>query len=207
MTRCLAIALGALMVALAASSTGLAQPVLQVQGVLQSVDCQANSFRLSMPDGQHAFQANRYTAVSAGGTSIGLCALNQYVGSTVTVSLTATDSQFVAGRIDIIQTATGAVPLVSGSGYGAPTNPPSPYSGYYTPSYPPYPYYYPPYYAAPYCYGPYPAAYYGSAFCYGPYAGYYPYAPYYYGPAFSVGIGLGFGPGYYRGPGRFHHYR
>lgn len=176
-----------LMLVLSVSGIGFAQPVLRVQGVLEGVDCQSNTVAIKMPDGLRVFQTNRYTGVFVDSVSLSLCALNRYAGSTVTVSLTPSDSEFVAGRIDVLSTAT-------------PPAPPAPNYGYQAPGYPAYPYYYP-YYAAPYCYQPYPSPYYGpSSYCYGPYAGYYPYPayypyPYYYGPSFGFGIGVVFRSG------------
>jgi hypothetical protein len=192
-----ATALVTLMLVLTASAVGFAQPVLRVQGVLHAVDCQSNSVAVTMPDGLRVFQTNRYTAVFAGSVSLSVCALDHYVGSIVTVSLTPSDSEFVAGRIDVLSGA-------------APSAPPAPGYGYQVPGYPPYPAYpsYYPYYAAPSCYQPYP--YYGSSYCYGPYAGYYPYPayysypyyPYYYGPYFGFGFGV-----VYRSWPYYHFYR
>ena len=180
-----AAALVTLMLVLVASGIGCAQPVVRVEGVLEGVDCRSNSVAVKMPDGLRVFQTNRYTAVFVGPVSLSVCALDHYVGSVVTVSLTPSDSEFIAGRVDVLSSAVPSGPPAPSYGYQAP--------GY--PAYPAYPYYYP-YYAAPYCYQPYPGPYYGpSSYCYGPYAGYYPYPayysyPYYYGPFFGFGIGV-----------------
>jgi hypothetical protein len=182
MKRSVATALGVLMAVLGVSSIGSAQPVIHVHGVLQGVDCRANSVALKMPDGVHVLPATRYTAAFVDSRPVSLCTLAQYVGRDATVSLTASESQFVAGRIDIFTVARPAPPAPSGQ--------------YYAPSYP-----YAPYYATPYCYAPYPGPYYGPPpFCYGPYAGYYyPYPAYYYGPPFIFGIGVVLHPGpFYR---------
>jgi hypothetical protein len=186
-----ATALVTLMLALTASDIAFSQPVLRVQGALQGIDCQSNSVAIKMPDGPRVFQTNRYTAVFDGPVALSVCALDHYVGRIVTVSLTASDSEFIAGRIDVLSAAAPAASSVPSYGYQAP--------GY--PAYPAYPYYYP-YYAVPYCYQPY----YGP-YCYSPYAGYYPYPayysyPYYYGPFFGFGIGV-----VYRSWPYYHFYR
>lgn len=165
------------MTVLGVSSIGSAQAVITVQGALQGVDCQANAVALTMPDGVHVLAVTRYTAAFIDSTPVSLCTLAQYVGSNATVSLTASESQFVAGQI-VVHTVPQPAP-------------PAPAAGYAAPSYP-----YAPSYAAPYCYAPYPGPYYGPPYCYSPYVGYYyPYPAYYYGPPFSIGIGVVLHPG------------
>jgi hypothetical protein len=191
MTRCVATALAVLITVIGATSIGSAQPVLNVQGVLQSVDCRANSVTLKMPDGVHVFSTTRYTAVFIDSVRDTPCSLSRYVGNQATVSLTPSGSQFVAGRIDIA-TLAQPVPPTPSSGYAQP----SPSVGYAVPPYP-----YAPYYATPYCYAPYPGAYYGPPYCYGPYAGYYhPYPGGFYGPPFFFSVGVVIGPRHF-----FHH--
>ena len=190
-----ATALVTLVLVLTASGIGCAQPVLRVQGVLQGVDCQSNSVAIKMPDGVRVFRTNRYTAVFDGPVSESVCALDHYAGSIVTVSLTPSDSEFIAGRVDVLSTPVATAPPVPSDGYQPP--------GY--PAYQPYPYYYP-LYAPQYCYQLYP--YYSPPpYCYGPYAGYYPYpayyaSPFYYGPFFGFGIGV-----VYRSWPYYHFYR
>jgi hypothetical protein len=176
MLRRVATALGIFVAVFTLTEGGSAQSVVQVQGVLQSVDCRANTVAVKMQDGVHVFPASRYTAVFVDSTSVGLCGLSRFIGRTVAVSVTASDNQLLAGRIDVL----GAAPAPAA---------PAPAPPYHGP-YPPYTSYYD---AGPYCYPAYPGPYYGPPpFCpYGPYGWYYPYPYYYVVPGISIGIVFG----------------
>jgi hypothetical protein len=197
MRKIIATTLGILVATLTMAGIGQAQGFTTVQGTIQAVDCQTNALVLRAADGTHVFPAGPSTAVFVNSTPVSLCALQQYVGSSATVSIAPYASQWVAERVDVYIAAT---PVPAYPAPAAPTYsrvPPwlgivvgtiivgglvyllvrghdgaihrYPYSGRYDQSYGPY--YGPsPYPYDPYQRGPYPRSPYG----YGPY----PYGPY-----------------------------
>ena len=195
MKQVAAAALSALVVIL--GMTGLAQAQgIQVQGVIQAVDCQTNALVLSSPDGVHVLPLAHDASVFVNSAPASFCNLTHYIGSTATVTVTAVGNQLAAGRVDVVQgtAPSSPAPTAPAPSYHPNDNSPAPYpNNNYTPpypyAYPPYPYY-GPYYGYPYSgYPYYPYPYYGY-----PYYGYYPYSyPYYpyYGAVFGFGIGLG----------------
>jgi len=118
-----ALVLGALLATLAVPGVGDAQNSVQISGVIQSVDCGAQTVVLGGPAGPNTVVAGPYTAVLVNSVSIPLCALRQYVGMSATAWLIASGNQLTATRIDV------AVAAVA---------PPPPYDAYY-------PYYGPPF--------------------------------------------------------------
>jgi hypothetical protein len=198
MRKFVATTLGILVATLTMAGIGQAQGFPTVQGTIQAVDCQTNALVLRAQDGTHVFPAGPSTAVFVNSTPVSLCALQQYIGSSATVSIAPYASQWVAERVDVYIAATpypapaaptySTVPpwlgivvgtiIVGGLVYllvrghdGAIHR--YPYSGRYDQPYGPY-YGPPPYQYDPYQRGPYPRAPYG----YGPYQ----YGPYQYGP-------------------------
>jgi hypothetical protein len=130
-------AIAVLVVVLGVPAVAPAQDSIRVQGRIQAVDCQNPTLVLSTGGQTRTWPVPPTAALFAGSAPIGLCTLQQYVGSAATVVIAAVDSRFVVGRVDVL---VGATP------------PPPPYYAYpYAYPYP-YPYYY-----------PYPAYYYGPA--------------------------------------------
>jgi hypothetical protein len=121
-----AMAVGVLMATLSVAGVGQAQGVTAVQGTIQAVDCQSNSLVLTTSDGAtHVFPGGPYTAVFVNGTPVSLCALQQYVGSSATVTVGASGNQLVAQRIDVYAGAAQPAPA-----YPAPAPAPAPAPGY-----------------------------------------------------------------------------
>jgi len=171
MRKSAATVLGILVLMLGVAAVAQAQNWIRVQGMIQAVDCQTNVVVLTVPGGTHAFPMAPNAPVFINSAPASLCTLNQYVGSTASVTVMATGSQLVAGRVDVF---TAAAPVPPG---------PPPGYGYYGPSY-----------GEPYCYNQdYGGPYYGGPYCNGPYSGYYPD----YGPSFGFGIVIG--PGFHHG--------
>jgi hypothetical protein len=128
MKRITAMALGILLITLGVSGVALAQNVVQLQGTIQSVDCQTYTLVLREPNGViNTVSATNYTGVFVNGGPASFCGLQQYVGSYATASLAAAGNQLIVGRIDV---AVGAA---------TPYYYPYPYDYYY-----PYGYYGPP---------------------------------------------------------------
>ena len=185
MKQIAAAGLGVLVVILGMAGLAQAQGEIRVQGTIQAVDCQTNAVVLSAPDGTHVFPMAPEAAVFVDSSPASFCALQHYIGSMATVSVTAVGSQLAAGRVDV---HTATAPSAPQQPYHPNGNSPQPYpNDNYPPpypyAYPPYPYYGYPYYGYPY----YPYPYYGY-----PYYGYYPYYPYYpYGAFFGFGFAVG----------------
>ena len=119
-----ALVLGALLATLAVPGVGDAQNSVQISGVIQSVDCGAQTVVLGGPAGPNTVVAGPYTAVLVHSVSIPLCALRQYVGMSATAVDRSAGINSTATRIDV------AVAAVA---------PPPPYGRAY------YPYYGPPF--------------------------------------------------------------
>jgi hypothetical protein len=102
MRKITALLLGVLLPLLAFSGVGQAQSSVQVQGTIQSVDCQAQTLILSGSGGANTIAAAPYTAVLVDTRSVAFCDLQQYTGAQATAWLVASGSEFVATRIDII---------------------------------------------------------------------------------------------------------
>jgi hypothetical protein len=134
MKHVIAAGLGMFLIMLGVSGVAFAQNVVQIQGIIQSVDCGANTLVLGQPNGAVSIvSASAYTAAFVNGTPVGFCQLQQYVGSAATVSVAAAGNEMIAGRIDVT------------AGIASPYSAPYPYY--------PYEYGYPYGYYGPY-YGP-----------------------------------------------------
>jgi hypothetical protein len=62
-------------------------PPAQIQGTIQSVNCQTGQVTLSTSAGYQTFQASNQTAFYVNGGSVSLCALQQYSGAQATATL------------------------------------------------------------------------------------------------------------------------
>lgn len=110
-----AIAVSVLLACLAFAGTGdaqTAQPV-QIQGTIQSVDCQTGQVTLSTSGGSDTFQATNQTAASVNGSPVSFCSLQSYTGDSATALLVPTGNAFDLTQIDV--TAQTAAPSTSGS--------------------------------------------------------------------------------------------
>jgi hypothetical protein len=112
--RGIAIAVGVLMPFLGLSGMGSAQQAVQVEGVIEAVDCQADTVVLGGPTGANTVAAAAYTAVLINSTSVPFCTLQNYVGAPATAWLVATGSQFTATRIDVTGPAAAPAPTEVG---------------------------------------------------------------------------------------------
>jgi hypothetical protein len=192
MKRAAVISLSVVLACLSLSGAGLAQPPasVEVQGVIQAIDCHASTVTLQTQGGISVYHTAESAAIVVNSAAVPLCALEQHVGSPANVWLTPVGNEFVVTRIE-----------TAGGTYEPSAAPPAPAPSGPYPAYPsPYPAY------------PYP----GYAY---PYPGYaYPY-PYYYPAVAGVVLGtivvggltylLAHGPyGYYRYPyyGAYYHY-
>jgi hypothetical protein len=106
---------GVLMVLLAClglAGTGNAQtpqPV-QIQGTIQSADCDTGRLTLATSAGNDTFQATDQTAAYVNGKSVSFCSLQSYAGNSATAVLMPTGSAFDLSQIDVT-----AQPAASGS--------------------------------------------------------------------------------------------
>ncbi|MHB8732956.1 MAG: hypothetical protein ACYDAB_14340 [bacterium] len=110
-----AIAVSVLLACLAFAGTGNAQTVqpVQVQGTIQSVDCQNGQVTLSTAGGSDTFQATGQTVANVNGASASFCSLQSYTGASATAFLTPTGNAFDLSQIDV--TSQAAAPSTSGS--------------------------------------------------------------------------------------------
>jgi len=89
-----------------------AQSAIQIQGAIQTVDCQAQTVVLSAPTGTNTISAADYTAVLVNSTSVPFCTLESYIGATATAWLVPNGSQFSVTQISVTGPATVATPSV-----------------------------------------------------------------------------------------------
>lgn len=110
-----AIAVSVLLTCLALAGTGDAQTVqpVQVQGTIQSVDCQSGQVTLSTAGGSDTFQATGQTVAYVNGSSVSFCSLQSYAGDSATAVLIPTGNAFDLSQINV--TAQTAAPSASGS--------------------------------------------------------------------------------------------
>jgi hypothetical protein len=108
MRKLTAMTLGILVATLALAGIGQAQGATAVRGTIQSVDCRTNAVVLNAPDGTHVFPAGPNTAVFVNSAPVGFCTLQQYIGSSATVSVVPYANQWVAERVDVYVAATPA---------------------------------------------------------------------------------------------------
>jgi hypothetical protein len=114
MQKAIALALGVLLPLLGVAGVGQAQPAaLQVEGIVQSVDCQAQTLLLSASGGSNTIAAAPYTAVLVNSTSVPFCSLEGYIGAPATAWLVADGDQFSATQIDITGPVAVAPPATA----------------------------------------------------------------------------------------------
>lgn len=108
-TKSLAVALGILVATLTIAGVGQAQEVTTIQGTIQSVDCNTKALVVRTADGS---QYRMYvlppasTSVFVDSNPVSFCALQQYVGRNVTVSILPNGNQLAVKRVDVYTTAT-----------------------------------------------------------------------------------------------------
>lgn len=114
-----------LIAVLGLSDIGQAQPpaVVQVQGIIRAVDCQAQLLVLETGGRVNTFPVTASDGVFANGGSVPFCTLGQYLGTPATVSLGARNSELVVSRIDL-QSAYVAPPSYVATPVAAPPPPP-----------------------------------------------------------------------------------
>ena len=114
MRKPIALLLGTLLPLLGLSGVGRAQSSVQVQGIIQSVDCQAQAVVLNdaATGVSNTIVAAPYTPVLVGSTSIAFCTLEQYLGAPASAWLVASGNQLVATRIDVLGPAAAGPPPV-----------------------------------------------------------------------------------------------
>jgi hypothetical protein len=114
MRKPVALVLGVLLPLLGLSGISEAQSSVQVQGVIQSVDCQGQAVVLSDTGTgiSNTVVAAPYTPVLVGSTSVPFCTLAQYVGAPASAWLVANGNELVATRIDVLGPAAAAPPPV-----------------------------------------------------------------------------------------------
>lgn len=113
MRKAIALALGMLLPVLGLADVGLAQPAVNVQGVIQSVDCQSQTVVLSGGSGSNTLAASEATAVLVNSASVPFCALGQYVGDPATAWLLPSGTEFQVTRIDVATPAAAAPPVLA----------------------------------------------------------------------------------------------
>lgn len=108
-----AITVTVLLACLALAGTGNAQTVqpVQIQGTIQSVDCQNGQVTLATAGGNDTFQATDQTAAYINGASASFCSLQSYTGASATAVLIPTGSAFNLSQINV--TAQAAAPSPS----------------------------------------------------------------------------------------------
>ena len=101
MRRVIALALGILMPALGVTGVGQAQSTsaVQVQGVIEAVDCQSGTIQLSNGNGTSTIYAAPYTTALVGTTSVPFCSLGTYVGAPAAIWVVPDSGQFSAAQI------------------------------------------------------------------------------------------------------------
>ena len=100
MRKSVALTLGVLVPLLGLAGAGDAQSIVQVQGTIAAVDCQAQTLVVAGPDSTNTIAVAPYTAVLINSSAVSLCDLQQYIGSPATVWLVASGNELVATRID-----------------------------------------------------------------------------------------------------------
>lgn len=110
-----AIAVSVLLACLAVAGTGSAQTLqpVQIQGTIQSVDCQSGQVTLATAGGSDTFQADNQTAAYVNGTPADFCSLRSYTGAQATASVIPTGNQFDLSQINV--TSQAASPSTAGS--------------------------------------------------------------------------------------------
>ena len=110
MRKAIGVLVGVLLPFLGVAGVGQAQSAIQVQGTIQSVDCQSGTVVLSSPPGSNTMAAADYTTVLVNSASVPFCTLQQYVGAPATAWLVASGNEFEVTRIDVVGSVAVANP-------------------------------------------------------------------------------------------------
>jgi hypothetical protein len=76
------------------------QPV-QIQGTIQSADCDTGRLTLATAAGNDTFQATEQTAAFVNGNSVSFCSLQSYAGDSATAVLVPTGTAFDLSQVDV----------------------------------------------------------------------------------------------------------
>jgi hypothetical protein len=106
MQRLTAVLVTVLLVILGLAGTGQAQSGIQVQGTIQSVDCQSGTIVLNGPEGSNTVYVSDNTVVVVNSANIAFCSLASYLGQPAIAYLVASGNQFVATQISVTGSAT-----------------------------------------------------------------------------------------------------
>jgi len=140
MRKAMAFLLGMLLPVFGLAHLGLAQSAVQLQGTIQSVDCQSQTVVLTGSSGSHPIAATGATAVLVNSASVAFCALQQYVGAPAAAAAVSSPSPlgivlgalavgtlgYILGRVSAVQPYYQPVyqvdhgpwlPRVGGGGY------------------------------------------------------------------------------------------
>ena len=106
-TKVGAVMLGVLLATLTLAGIGQAQDMATIQGTIQAVDCSTKALEVKTADGSQykVYAVPASTAVFVNSQSVNFCSLQQYVGSTATVSLVPNGSLLMVKRVDVSTTA------------------------------------------------------------------------------------------------------
>jgi hypothetical protein len=112
MRKAIALMLGVLLPVLGLAGTGHSQTPVQVQGTIQTVDCDALSVTLTAPDGStvNTVYAAPDTAIVINSMSVPFCTLTGYIGAPATVWLLPSGDRFFATQINVIGPVAVAPP-------------------------------------------------------------------------------------------------
>jgi hypothetical protein len=86
---------------------------VQIQGTIQSADCQTGLVTFATTAGNDTFQANDQTVAYVNGTTVPLCSLQSYAGDSATALLTPAGNALALNQINV--SAAQAAPSTSGS--------------------------------------------------------------------------------------------
>jgi len=101
-----------LLACLGLAGTGSAQvpQAVQIQGTIQSADCNTGQLTLATAGGSNSFQATNQTVAYVNGSAVSFCDLQSYTGDSATAVLIPTGSAF-----DLSQVNVTTPPAASGS--------------------------------------------------------------------------------------------
>ena len=104
----IAVLLCVLLPLLGAPTLGQAQSTVQVQGVLQSVDCENGTVTIDTGNGPNTVDVAPYGTVLVNSTSTPLCSLDEYTGTTISAWLVASGDTFEVARLEVVGQAPAA---------------------------------------------------------------------------------------------------
>jgi hypothetical protein len=108
-TKFIVVTLAIIVATLTMADAGQAQQVATIQGTIQSVDCYTKALTIRTADGS---QYRTYVlppasnSVFVNATPVSFCSLQQYTGSTATVSVVPNGNQLAVTRVDVSTSAT-----------------------------------------------------------------------------------------------------